>query len=268
MYGSSSGTGSIAVPTAVPKGLQLKTWTSPEGTQVTAVFKGTAGSRGFPVSADGSYMYTLPSGTSAMFTTQKLSGFPAPVVSGLKPKQGIPRAKFTISGSHFGDAQGLGTVRFGKLLAEIDSWSDTSISAYVPSGLPVGTYKVSVNGAGGADAGGATFDGIDLGPALSRAGWTATTSDTSPYDDGPTNMLDGNSDTRYSSGTGQYDGLWIQIDMGQTQTFDKILLDSGSNIGDYARSADVYVSTNGTDWTKVSSIADGQRVESSRNERL
>jgi hypothetical protein len=49
--------------------------------------------------------------------------------------------------------------------------------------------------------------------------------------------------------------------MGQTQTFDEILLDSGSNIGDYARSADVYVSTNGTDWTKVSSIADGQRVE-------
>ena len=268
MYGSSSGTGSIAVPTAVPKGLQLKTWTSPEGTQVTAVFKGTAGSRGFPVSADGSYTYTLPSGTSAMFTTQKLSGFPAPVVSGLKPKQGIPRAKFTISGSHFGDAQGLGTVRFGKLLAEIDSWSDTSISAYVPSGLPVGTYKVSVNGAGGADAGGATFDVIDLGAALSRAGWTATTSDTIPYDDGPANMLDGNSGTRYSSGTGQYDGLWIQIDMGQTQTFDKILLDSGSNIGDYARSADVYVSANGTDWTKVFSIADGQRVESSRNERL
>jgi hypothetical protein len=64
VYGSSSGTGSIAAPTAVPKGLQLKTWTSPEGTQVTAVFKGTAGSRGLPVSADGSYTYTLPSGTS------------------------------------------------------------------------------------------------------------------------------------------------------------------------------------------------------------
>ncbi|MGW0878391.1 discoidin domain-containing protein [Streptomyces sp. NPDC002671] len=193
------------------------------------------------MSADGSYTYTLPSGTSAMFTTQKLSSFPAPVFGSLKPKQGIPRAKFTISGSHFGDAQGLGTVRFGKRFAEIDSWSDTSIRAYVPSGLPVGTYKVSVNGADGADAGGASFDVIDLGPALSRTGWTATTSDTSPYNDGPANMLDGNSDTRYSSGTGQYDGLWIQVDMGQTQTFDKILLHSGSNIGDYAPSADVYV---------------------------
>lgn len=196
-----------------------------------------------------------------MFTTQKLAGFPAPIFGSLKPKEGIPRAKFTISGSHFGDAQGLGTVRFGKLFAEIDSWSDTSISAYVPSGLAVGTYKVSVNGVGGADAGSASFDVIDLGPALSRTGWTATTSDTSPNNDGPANMLDGDSGTRYSSGTGQYDGLWIQVDMGQTQTFGKILLDSGSSIGDYARSADVYVSANGTDWTKVSSIEDGQRVE-------
>jgi len=86
VYGSSSSTGSIAAPTAVPKGLQLKTWTSPEGAQVTAVFNGTAGSRNFPVSADGSYTYTLPSGTSAMFTTQKLAGFPAPVFGSLKPK--------------------------------------------------------------------------------------------------------------------------------------------------------------------------------------
>ncbi len=74
-------------------------------------------------------------------------------------------------------------------------------------------------------------------------------------------MLDGNSDTRYSSGTGQYNGLWIQVDMGQTQTFGKILLDVGTNIGDYARSADVYVSPDGTDWIRVSSVADGQRVE-------
>ena len=95
-----------------------------------------------------------------------------------------------------------------------------------------------------------------------RTGWTATASNVSPWPtDVLANLLDGDTDTRYSSGTGQYDGLWIQIDMGQTQTFDKILLDSGSNIGDYARSADVYVSTNGTDWTKVSSIEDGQRVE-------
>jgi hypothetical protein len=194
-----------------------------------------------------------------MFTTKKLSSFPSPTFSDLKPGQGMPRSKFTIRGSGFGDAQGLGTVYFGSSYAEIDTWSDASISAYVPKGLPAGKVTVSVKGASGADAGRSSFDVIDLGPALPRTGWTAKASDASQWD-APGNMLDGNSDTRYSSGTGQYDGLWIQVDMGQTQTFDKIVLDVGGSVSDYARSADVYVSTDGTDWTKVSSVADGQRV--------
>ena len=260
VYGSSSGTGSLAAPTAVPKGLQLKNWTSSEGSEVTVVFNGTATSQSFPVSADGSYTYTLPSGTSAMFTTKKLSSLPAPVFSSLKPKQGMPRSRFTISGSGFGDTQGLGTVYFGSAFASIDSWSDTSISAYVPDGLPSGKYTVSVNGTSGVAAGGSTFDVMDLASALPRTGWVATASDASSGD-APGNMLDGNSDTRYSSGTGQYNGLWIQVDMGQTQTFGKIVLDVGGSTGDYARSADVYVSMDGTDWTKVSSVTDGQRVQ-------
>jgi hypothetical protein len=56
--------------------------------------------------------------------------------------------------------------------------------------------------------------------------------------------------------------MWIQVDMGQAQTFDKVVLDSGSSTGDYARSADVYVSSDGTNWTKVSSIvSDGQQIQ-------
>ncbi|MDF3145427.1 MULTISPECIES: discoidin domain-containing protein [unclassified Streptomyces] len=259
VYGSARGTGSITAPTAVSNGLQLKTWTSKEGSQVTVVFNGTADSESFKISTDGSYTYTLPSGTSAMFTTRKLPSFPTPVFSSLAPERGMPRSKFTIRGSGFGDAQGLGTVYFGSSYAEIDSWSDTSISAYVPKGLPAGKVTVSVKGTSGVDAGGSSFDVIDLGPALPRTGWTAKASDASQWD-APGNMLDGNSDTRYSSGTGQYDGLWIQVDMGQTQTFNKIVLDVGGSVSDYARSAEVYVSADGTDWTKVSSVADGQRV--------
>ncbi|WP_051705235.1 discoidin domain-containing protein [Streptomyces sp. NRRL S-455] len=259
VYGSSRGTGSITAPTAVSNGLQLKTWTSKEGSQVTVIFNGTADSKSFKISTDGSYAYTLPSGTSAMFTTTNLSSIPTPNFSSLTPDQGMPRSKFTIRGSGFGDAQGLGTVYFGSSYAEIDTWSDTSISAYVPRGLPAGKVTVSVKGTSGVDAGESSFDVIDPGAALPRTGWTAKASDAS-QSDAPGNMLDGNSDTRYSSGTGQYDGLWIQVDMGQTQTFSKIVLDVGSSVSDYARSADVYVSTDGTDWTKVSSVADGQRV--------
>ena len=81
VYGSSRGSGSITAPTAVSNGLQMKTWTSKEGEQVTAVFNGTTGSKSFKISTDGSYTYTLPSGTSAMFTTKKLSSFPSPTFS-------------------------------------------------------------------------------------------------------------------------------------------------------------------------------------------
>jgi O-glycosyl hydrolase len=263
VYGAPGETGSIQAPTAASNGLQLQNWTAPDGTKVSAVYNGTTGSQSFSISPDGSYAYTLPAGTSAMFTTKALSSYPAPAFGSLTPAQGIPGYKFTITGSHFGATQGLGTVYFGSTQARIDSWSDTSISAYVPDGLPTGTYAVSVNGAGGQAAGGSTFTVNGLGTALSRSGWTPTASDISPYPtDVLANMLDGDTDTRYSSGKAQYSGMWIQVDMGQAQTFDKVVLDSGSSTGDYARSADVYVSSDGTNWTKVSSIvSDGQQIQ-------
>jgi hypothetical protein len=56
--------------------------------------------------------------------------------------------------------------------------------------------------------------------------------------------------------------MWIQVDMGKAQSFNRIELDSGPNPDDYARSADVHVSDDGTDWTKVASIVgDGQPTQ-------
>ena len=263
VYGAPGETGSIQAPTAVSNGLQLQNWTGSDGANVSVVYNGTTSSQTFSISPDGSYSYTLPSGTSAMFTTKSLSSYPTPAFGSLTPAQGIPGYEFTITGSHFGATQGLGTVYFGSTQAKIGSWSDTSISAYVPNGLPSGTYPVSVNGAGGQPAGGSTFTVNGLGTALARTGWTPTASNVSPYPtDALANMLDGDTDTRYSSGTAQTNGMWVQVDMGQTQTFNKVVLDSGDSIGDYARSADVYVSSDGTNWTKVASIAsDGQQIQ-------
>jgi hypothetical protein len=154
-------------------------------------------------------------------------------------------------------------VYFGTVHAKIDTWSETSISAYVPDGLPSGKYDVSVIGAGGELAGGAPFTVTGLGTSLDREGWTATASDVSPWPtDVVEHMLDGDTDSRYSSGTGQQNGMWIQVDMAKPQTFNRVVLDSGSSTGDYARSADVYVSSDGTSWTKVASVAaSGQQIE-------
>jgi O-glycosyl hydrolase len=255
--GASSG--SIAAPTAVSNGLQLQQWTSPDGAEVAVVYNGTGSRQSFAI---GSLSYELPNRTSAMFTTKDASSFPAPVFAGMTPSEGIPGYKVTISGSDFGDDQGLGSVSFGSTPARIDTWSDTSITVYVPNGLPSGTVTVAVNGASGEPAGESPFNVTGLGTALPRTGWTATASDESPWpSDALEHMLDADIDTRYSSGTGQYNGMWIEVDMGQAQTFDKLVLDAGSSVGDYTRSADVYVSADGAAWTKVVTMGgDGQQA--------
>ena len=263
VYGAPTEDGSFQAPTSVSQGLQLQNWTSPDGSRVAVVYNGTGHSQTFDASPDGSYTYTLPNGTSAMFTMQSLASDPAPTFTGMTPTTGIPGAEYTISGTHFGATQGLGTVYFGGTQADIATWTDTSITASVPAGLPSGNYQVSVNGTSGQPAGGTTFTVNGLGTPLSRSGWTAKASDQSPY---PTdvlpNMLDGDPGTRYSSGTGQTPGQWVEVDMGKPETFDTISLDSTSSTGDYTRSADVYVSSDGTSWTRVAAIqSTGQQIE-------
>ena len=264
VYGTPGETGSIQAPASVPQGLQLKSWTSTDGRTVSVVYNGTDHNLSFPVSGDGKYIYTLPGGTSAMFTRTSLSSYQQPAFVSMTPTSGLPGYEFTITGSHFGQTQGLGTVYVGGAQAKIASWSDTSISAYVPDGLASGTYAVSVNGAGGQPAGGgSTFTVSGLGSPIQKTGWSAKASDQSPYPtDVLANMIDGSTDTRYSSGTAQSPGQWVEVDMGQEQTFDTVALNAGGSTGDYARSADVYVSSDGNAWTRVAAIqSDGQQVE-------
>src|SRR5262249_31698686 len=88
---------------------------------------------------------------------------------------------------------------------------------------------------------------------LSRTAWTATASSTEAGGN-PMNALDGNSATRWSSGKPMAGGGWLQIDLGSVQTFDRIVLNSGSSINDYARSYQILVSNNGTDWATQSPV--------------
>ena len=82
---------------------------------------------------------------------------------------------------------------------------------------------------------------------LDRTGWTATASPASTTDV-PANALDGNTSTRFSSGAAQVTGQWLSVDMKATQNFVRVDMDSGSSTGDYARSFDVFVSSDGTNW--------------------
>lgn len=68
---------------------------------------------------------------------------PAPSITALSPATGTPGTLVTISGVHFGTAQGTSSVLFGSAAAAVTAWSDTSVHITVPS-LPAGPASVTV----------------------------------------------------------------------------------------------------------------------------
>ncbi|WP_246362135.1 family 16 glycosylhydrolase [Paenibacillus alba] len=88
--------------------------------------------------------------------------------------------------------------------------------------------------------------------ALDRTGWTATTS---PVNSTPANMLDGNTNSRWTTGTDMVPGQYFIVDMNASKTFNKLTIDCTGNNNDYARGYQVFVSSDGTNWG--SAIASG-----------
>ncbi|SFB06111.1 O-Glycosyl hydrolase [Cohnella sp. OV330] len=97
---------------------------------------------------------------------------------------------------------------------------------------------------------------------LPRAGWTASASATGGAD-AAANALDGNPATRWTNGTAQAPGQWLQVDMGAVRSFNKLSIDAGANAGDYARGYSVSVSADGANWSAplATGIGRGQTIE-------
>jgi beta-glucosidase len=66
-------------------------------------------------------------------------------------------------------------------------------------------------------------------------------------------MLDGNTATRWSSGTPMANGNVVSVDLGAARTFSRVVMDSAGSASDYARGYQIAVSTNGTTFTNVAS---------------
>ncbi|WP_426593214.1 discoidin domain-containing protein [Cellulomonas sp. McL0617] len=95
---------------------------------------------------------------------------------------------------------------------------------------------------------------------LDLSGATATAS-SNPTDAGLAVDGDPTSDasTRWSSGTGQAPGQYLQVDLGRPKLFRQVAIDSGDSTGDYARGWQVDVSLDGTHWrTAASGSGTGQ----------
>jgi hypothetical protein len=81
------------------------------------------------------------------------------------------------------------------------------------------------------------------GVVMSRAGFDADASDSYPDDD-PDEVLD-STGGRWTSGTGQYDGMWFEIDMGEVKTFFSVVLDCTEQTSDVPLKFDFYLSVDG-----------------------
>jgi glucosylceramidase len=66
--------------------------------------------------------------------------------------------------------------------------------------------------------------------------------------------VDDDASTRYSTGTGQQPGQYLQVDLGRLEPIRQIVFDTGSGTGDYPRGYRVQASSDGTAW---STVADG-----------
>jgi beta-glucosidase len=87
---------------------------------------------------------------------------------------------------------------------------------------------------------------------LPRTGWTVTASPSSTTDV-PARMIDGDTATRWSSGTPMANGNTVTADLGAARTFSRVVMDSADSGNDYARGYTIAVSANGRTWTTVGS---------------
>jgi glucosylceramidase len=90
--------------------------------------------------------------------------------------------------------------------------------------------------------------------ALSPSGWRATAVPAGPASpccsgDVASNAVDDDAATRYSTGTSQAPGQYLQVDLGQPERLTRFVLDTGASTGDYPAGYSVTVSLNGTDWS-------------------
>jgi glycosidase len=133
--------------TSLPAGSYTDYLTGLLGGSSITVTTGSGGNN--PVSA-----FSLPAHTVAVW--QFTEGAAAPEVGSVGPTVGQPGVKVTIAGRNFGATQGAGSVKFGTTAATVNSWSDTSIVATVPS-VTNGSYSLTVTNNGGTASNGIQF---------------------------------------------------------------------------------------------------------------
>jgi glucosylceramidase len=100
----------------------------------------------------------------------------------------------------------------------------------------------------------------DRNQALDPTPWTATADPTGPSDpcctdDVASRAVDDDAITRWSTGTGQASGQYLQVDLDHVQRVTRFVLDTGASTGDYPRGYAVTTSADGVHWTTAATAA-------------
>jgi glucosylceramidase len=95
---------------------------------------------------------------------------------------------------------------------------------------------------------------------VSPEGWTATANPPGPADpcctgDVAAAAVDGDASTRYSTGTGQAPGQYLQVDFGRAIEARQVVFDTGASTGDYPRGYTITTSADGVHW--ATAVASG-----------
>jgi glucosylceramidase len=98
--------------------------------------------------------------------------------------------------------------------------------------------------------------------SVDPAHWRATADPAGPADpccagDVAAHAVDDDASTRYSSGTAQVAGQYLQVDLGRAERLTRFVLDTGASTGDYPRGYAVTVSPDGVTWSPVASSGVG-----------
>jgi len=92
--------------------------------------------------------------------------------------------------------------------------------------------------------------------ALNRSDWTASATEQSP-DDPPAHAIDGNINTRFSTGHAQHDSQGFQVSWPGNRTVGRIRMEVGPSTGDYPTTCGIWVTDASANVTFVNCASDG-----------
>ena len=81
------------------------------------------------------------------------------------------------------------------------------------------------------------------------------TASADPAGEQPDLAVDGDASTRWTSGTAQQPGQQLRVDLGRPTQFRRVAVDSGGNLGDYARGWELAVRLDGSTWRTIATGA-------------